>query len=300
MGFCGIIRKASRMTNMGRPATSAPTKATGCQQRCMATWPKIRPRMLKVITMDVTGTVVSFRGTLEEHYLGAAFRCGVHDVDASKISGAFNRAYKETSALYPCFGGDKITAKEWWRETVLKSFQYAGCEDMDPQTGEMIFQRIYSTFGSNAAYEIFPDAQPFLDWARRRGLVCGVLSNADERYGDSILPMLGLTHDDLQFQVFSKDVKMEKPDARIFVAAMNAGCSFLPPDHSIEPAQVLHIGNDFQKDFEGARRAGMHSVLLDRYGEEDKADEWRRRGAPVFKDLLDVVEFLGRSGCELG
>ena len=94
-----------------------------------------------------------------------------------------------------------MPAKEWWRICVIKSFEYAGTT-MDEQTSEMVFQRIYSTFGSINAYEIFPDALPFLKWAKRNGLVCGVLSNADERYGDSILPMLGLTHDELQFQCF--------------------------------------------------------------------------------------------------
>lgn len=268
-------------------------------RRSMGTWPKIRPKRVRMITMDVTGTIVSFRGSLQEHYLGAASKCGVHDVDASKIDEAFRQAYKETSHLFPCFGGDKITAKQWWKECVLKSFRYAGCE-MDESTEDLVFQRIYSTFGSMAAYEVFPDARPFLYWARRRGLVCGVLSNADERYGDSILPMLGLTHDDLQFQVYSKDVKMEKPDARLFMATIECGSPFLPSKDPIEPSEVLHIGNDFQKDFEGARRAGIHSVLLDRYNEVELAAEWRRRGAPVMKDLLDVVEFLGRSGCQLG
>jgi len=288
---------AYAVADRGRPSTCTTTV------RHMAIWPKVRPKRIKVITMDVTGTVVSFRGTLEEHYLGAAARCGVSNVDPRKINKAFNRAYQETSEQYPCFGGDVLTAKEWWRETVSKSFRYAGCDNIDPHTEDMIFQRIYSTFGSNAAYEIFPDTLPFLHWARRHGMVCGVLSNADERYGDSILPMLGLTHDDLKFQLYSKDLKMEKPDGRVFMAAMNAGQSFLTTTTNqdvVLPSQVLHIGNHFKKDFEGARLAGMHSVLLDRYGEDDLAEEWRRRGVPVFKDLLDVVEFLGRSGCELG
>lgn len=252
-----------------------------------------------MITFDVTGTIVSFRGTLEEHYLGAAAKYGVNDIDGSKFAAAFGKAYKETSTLHPCFGGDSMTAKEWWKECVVKSFQYAGVI-MDDATMEMIFQRIYSTFGSIKAYEIFPDALPFLKWANRNGLVCGVLSNADERYGDSILPMLGLTHDDLKFQCYSKDLKIQKPDARVFVAAMKKAEPFLATDEEIDPSHVLHIGNDFQKDFEGARRVGMHGVLLDRYKETDLADEWRRRGAPVFRDLLDVVEFLGQSNCRLG
>jgi FMN phosphatase YigB (HAD superfamily) len=171
---------------------------------------------------------------------------------------------------------------------------------MDQQQEDMVFQRIYSRFGSNVCYEIFPDALPFLKWARRNGLVCGVLSNADERYGDSVLPMLGLTHDELQFQCFSKDLKLEKPDPRVFLATISHGENFLSTDEPCQPAEVLHIGNDFVKDFEGARRVGIHAVLLDRYKETERANEWRRRGAPVFTDLLDVVEFLGRSECQLG
>ena len=105
---------------------------------------------------------------------------------------------------------------------------------------------------------------------------------------------------ELQFQVFSKDLKIEKPDPRAFMATLERGKPFLPSGDPLEPSNVLHIGNDFRKDFEGARHVGLHAVLLDRYEENELASEWRRRGAPVCKDLLDVVEFLGRSGCELG
>ena len=140
------------------------------------------------------------------------------------------------------------------------------------------------------------------------------------RYGDSILPMLDIV-DEIQFACFSKDYKMEKPDPRFFKAALEKSLPVilsskgkqeyqnqkyynkdgtLNSNKICHPSEVLHIGNDFVKDFEGARNAGMHCVLLERYGEEEKAAEWRRRGAPVFKDLLDVVEFLGRSNCRLG
>mmetsp|Transcript_22157 Transcript_22157/g.33495 ORF Transcript_22157/g.33495 Transcript_22157/m.33495 type:complete len:300 (+) Transcript_22157:119-1018(+) len=268
--------------------------------RSMGTWLKARPKRIRMVTFDVTGTLLSFRGSLEQHYLGAANKHGVENVDSTKFADAFNKAYKETSKLHPCFGGDGMTAKEWWRTCVIQSFRYAGATTMDEKTAEMIFQRIYSTFGSIQAYEIFPDALPFLKWAQRNGLVCGVLSNADERYGDSILPMLGLTHDELQFQLFSKDMKIEKPDARVFMTAIQTAQPFLDDDELVDPTHVLHIGNDFRKDFEGARCAGMHAALLDRYSEAELADEWRRRGALVFRDLLDVVEFLGRSDCTLG
>ena len=92
----------------------------------MGTWPKVRPKRVRMITMDVTGTIVSFRGTLEDHYLGAARTCGIEGVDGSKINKAFDRAYKQTSSRYPCFGGKDLTAKQWWKKCVVKSFRFAG------------------------------------------------------------------------------------------------------------------------------------------------------------------------------
>ena len=254
--------------------------------------------------MDVTGTMVSFSGKLEDHYAEAARRCGVSGISAvsDRISGSFNDAYEETCERYPCFGGSRITAKNWWRQCVARSFELAGVQ-MTQGEEERVFQRVYSTFGSHAAYKAFPDAMPFLRWARRNGIACGVLSNADERYGDSILPMLGLV-DGLSFLCFSKDLGFQKPDPRAFSGVMEAADPWLPrgavEHEDVLPSDILHIGNDYRKDFEGARRSGMHAVLLDRYDESEQADEWRRRGAPVFKDLLDVVEFLGRSGTRLG
>jgi len=270
----------------------------------MGNWPKVQPRRIRVITCDITGTLVSFRGTLEQHYLGAAEKMGLHISDATKqkIGTAFNRAYRELSRRYPCFGSDQLSAKEWWKLTVLRSFELAQLEFPSPHEQEAVFSRIYSTFGSLRAYERFEDSLPFLHWAgQRHHLICGVLSNADERYGDSILPMLGMTHDELHFQLFSKELGLEKPHPQFFAAALQHAEPFLfDKEDPLMPGQCLHIGNDYTKDFEGARHAGMHAVLLDRYGEDELAQEWKRRGALVFNDLMDVVLWLGRSGCQLG
>ena len=114
----------------------------------------------------------------------------------------------------------------------------------------------------------------------------------------------------MRFLTFSKNVGYEKPAKEIFRAAMkqaepwlclvkckNAnddndtssdGSSFPP----LRPEEVLHIGNDFKKDYLGAKDAGFHAVLLDRYDEKELASSWREMGAPVFKDLIDVVASL--------
>lgn len=112
--------------------------------------------------------------------------------------------------------------------------------------------------------------------------------------------MLGLTPDELQFQCFSKDYGIEKPNPMFFRAALHAADATCSDPSPLRPSEMLHIGNDYTKDFEAARQSGMHGVLLNRYNEDDLAEEWRRRGAIVMNDLMDVVEFLGRSDCRLG
>ena len=166
---------------------------------------------------------------------------------------------------------------------------------------ERVFQRVYSIFGSHATYSAFEDAAPFLKWAHRRGIIVGVVSNADERYGDSILPMLDLA-DKLSFMVFSKEVGEEKPQRKIFDAAVHAAEPWLVKERRwgadaapLIPSEVLHIGNDFDKDYVGATNAGFKAVLIDRF-KNGEGEEWARNGAPVFDDLIDVVEYFAREG----
>ena len=139
----------------------------------------------------------------------------------------------------------------------------------------------------------------------------GIISNADERYGDAILPMLDLS-DHLDFTVFARDVGAMKPDQRIFDVTLEKaniarevlyGADSAP----IEFMDVLHVGNSFSKDFVGARDAGMRAVLLDRFGRENHGDElsaegarWREAGASVVQDLSDVLEHVARSDVALG
>eukprot|EP00629_Pelagomonadales_sp_RCC1024_P000995 CAMPEP_0119266238 /NCGR_PEP_ID=MMETSP1329-20130426/4791_1 /TAXON_ID=114041 /ORGANISM="Genus nov. species nov., Strain RCC1024" /LENGTH=292 /DNA_ID=CAMNT_0007266107 /DNA_START=178 /DNA_END=1056 /DNA_ORIENTATION=- len=283
-------------------------------------------RQLKCITFDVTGTLVSFRGSLGHHYVSSAARCGINVAESpgvyKYIEKGFGAAYKETHAKYPCFGADQLSVKEWWRECILRSFEIAreagGLADVPPlddDQRERVFQRIYALFGSHSTYGVFEDAIPFLRWARDRKIVTGIVSNADERYGDAILPMLDLS-DHVDFCVFARDVGAMKPDLQIFDAAVGqanvARRALYPFGPEIVAGDMLHVGNDFANDYEGARAAGMHAVLLDRFGDKTagrgdsclslsaEGVRWKEAGAPVCGGLLGVLERIARSDAALG
>ncbi|ONK65832.1 uncharacterized protein A4U43_C06F1430 [Asparagus officinalis] len=240
---------------------------------------------LKCITVDVTGTLIAYKGELGDYYCMAAKSVGLPCPDYKRMHEAFKDAYTNMAKRYPCFGhAAKIPNIDWWRSCVKDSFIKAGY-NYDDETFEKVFRRIYSSFGSAAPYSVFPDSQPFLRWAREKGLIVGIVSNAEYRYQDVILPALGLNKgSEWDFGVFSGIIGIEKPDPKIYKIALEmAG--------NIAPEESLHIGDSMRKDYLPARSIGMHALLLDRFKTPD-AESWRNSGAPVLPDLAAAKDWI--------
>ncbi|KAI3455783.1 hypothetical protein Pfo_012446 [Paulownia fortunei] len=247
---------------------------------------------LRLITIDVTGTLIAYKGELGDYYCMAAKSIGLPCPDYKRVHEGFKLAYTEMATKHPCFGfAEKIPNIVWWKTCVRDSFVRAGY-DYDEETFEKIFRRIYATFGSSAPYTVFPDSQPFLKWLRGKGIIVGIVSNAEYRYQDVILPALGL-HQGLEwdFGVFSGLEGVEKPNPRMYqIALERAG--------NIAPEEALHIGDSMRKDYLPAKSVGMHALLLDRFKTSD-AETWRKSGATVLSNLGAVQAWLSseQKGC---
>ncbi|GAV75040.1 LOW QUALITY PROTEIN: HAD_2 domain-containing protein, partial [Cephalotus follicularis] len=239
---------------------------------------------LRCITVDVTGTLIAYKGHLGDYYCMAAKSVGLPCPDYKRVHEGFKHAYTEMAKKYPCFGYTAdMPSIVWWKTCVKNSFVQAGY-DYDEGTFEKVFRRIYASFGSSAPYTAFSDSQPFLRWLREKGLKVGIVSNAEYRYKDVILPALGLNQgSEWDFGVFSGLEGVEKPNPRIEIALERAG--------NIAPNEALHIGDSMRKDYLPAKSVGMHALLLDRFKTPD-AENWRKSGAVVLPDLLAVQELL--------
>ncbi|CAN6479160.1 unnamed protein product [Victoria cruziana] len=240
---------------------------------------------LRCITVDVTGTLIAYKGELGDYYCMAAKSVGLPCPDYKRMHEGFKAAYTDMAKRYPCFGhAAKMPNIDWWRSCVKDSFVRSGY-DYDDETFEKVFKRIYSVFGSAAPYTVFPDSQPFLRWARSKGLIVGIVSNAEYRYQDVILPALGLNKgSEWDFGVFSGIEGIEKPNPRIYEIALEKG-------GNITPENTLHIGDSIRKDYMPAKSIGMHAILIDRFKTPD-AENWRESGAHVLPDLVAVQTFL--------
>ncbi len=97
--------------------------------------------------------------------------------------------------------------------------------------------------------ELYSDVIPTLD-ALGPDFFLGLLSN-----GNGYPERCGLP-DRFRFVVFSQDVGVEKPDARMFLEACDqAGCG---------PSELMHIGDSLESDVAGANGVGSVSVWLNR------------------------------------
>jgi len=121
-----------------------------------------------------------------------------------------------------------------------------------------------------------PAAAPALQRVKARGLVAGVISNANGTIA-SVLTALGLgAH--LDVVIDSSVVGVEKPDARIFALALRAA--------GAAPADAAYVGDLYSVDVLGARAAGLRPVLLDPGG------FWGPRDCPTARTVLEAVDAL--------
>jgi putative hydrolase of the HAD superfamily len=115
-----------------------------------------------------------------------------------------------------------------------------------------------------------------LEKLRQAGLKLGVVSNSDGRV-EQALDAAGLRQ---YFDVIidSALVGMEKPDPRIFHAALNA--------LGVKPEETLYVGDLYEIDVLGARAAGMEAVLL---GTAEASGDPTCRTSPSLMDLVNEL-----------
>lgn len=169
--------------------------------------------------------------------------------------------------------GEETSRRTW---TALYR-QFLRSEGVSGDVVEVLAAQIYQAFLQPASYRLFDDALPTIEACRARGLRVGIVSNW-ESWLPTLLTHAGLDHL-LDFQVISGEVGCEKPEPRIFAAAV-AGAGVAAPE-------MLHVGDSLTSDVAGATAAGLQAVLLDRTGRHAHHDVRRIAG---LHELLALPE----------
>jgi putative hydrolase of the HAD superfamily len=235
---------------------------------------------IRVVFFDAADTLFHVKGSVGEIYLRHAAEFGfVQTPDSlSAIKQAFGRAFRE--APPPIFaatepGQIKHSERLWWFDIVHNVFYRVGMfERFDD-----FFERVFQVFEEPESWQLFPETERTLAALKAQGVELGIISNFDSRLF-SVMRGLGLA-DTFDTVTISSLAQAAKPAPRIFQLALDK--------HAVDPEEALHIGDSIRDDVEGARKAGLHAVLLDRDGTQQGADIQSIR---TLDELLPLIEQL--------
>ncbi|HEY2139554.1 MAG TPA: HAD-IA family hydrolase [Chthoniobacterales bacterium] len=209
------------------------------------------PRVYKVIFFDAAGTLIHLPKSVGHHYALVGQRIGLQ-LDASALDRAFRSCWKQTPPRPAIAGPRQDDDKGWWRDLVDRVLGQCA-----PGLGELdrdaFFEAVYGHFAEPGVWDLYPEVGEVLAALQGR-FQLAVISNFDGRLR-MILEHLGVSN--VFSHVFlSSELGADKPDPEIFRRALELSAA--------RPDDALHVGDDPERDWEGATRAGLAVFRLER------------------------------------
>ena len=132
---------------------------------------------------------------------------------------------------------------------------------------------------------IRPDVKPTLEHLRAQGLKLGIVSNTawPAAAHDSDLAHFGII-DLFECRIYSCDFGWEKPDPRIFHAALDC--------LGLRPEETAFVGDFLQYDVAGAHTVGMKGIWKRVPGRPDEADDHTIKPDGVITGLGELPAVL--------
>ena len=207
--------------------------------------------MLKAIFFDAVGTLFRLTKTVGDHYAYVGREVGL-DLNPQNLERAFHAAWEKMPQRAAIDGPRENDDKGWWRELVDLVLDQA-TPALSEFDRDNFFEIAYEHFAEAGVWEIYPEVSGVLEQLRRR-FQLAVISNFDGRLR-FILQHLGISK--FFSHVFiSSELGADKPDPEIYRRALKL--------IDRKPTEVLHVGNDSQRDWEAASAAGLSVFRLDR------------------------------------
>jgi putative hydrolase of the HAD superfamily len=103
---------------------------------------------------------------------------------------------------------------------------------------------------------LFSDAVETFDQLKQRGIKMGVITNALQTDLSKIISKTKLNPGYFDIMVTVNTICRMKPEKEIFDYALNM--------LKVAPNETLFVGDTVEYDYEGARKAGLRAVLIDR------------------------------------
>jgi FMN phosphatase YigB (HAD superfamily) len=189
---------------------------------------------IQVISFDAFGTVVTMKPT---YWMGEVIRSLPDDVQrsAADVERSHRRLVCENR---------KIVEELLHQGLIL---------------GEQVKKIQYLIDEEVASIQLIPGAKELIARLSKKYKIA-ITSNLGYDYGKKVLEVLDQPID---YKVFSYENGSRKPEIEIFKQLINIS--------NVEPYKILHIGDKYMNDYQGALSAGLSAIHID-VKNENKAD----------------------------
>ena len=213
--------------------------------------PNVSIEVIRAILFDAAGTLFYLTKTVGDHYAYVGREIGL-DLDAKELDRAFHAAWRQMPRRPAIDGPRENDDKGSWSELVRRVF-----DQIAPSLSELdrdnFFEIAYEHFTEAGVWNLYSEVLDVLEQLRER-FQLAVISNFDGRLR-LILQNLGISKYFAQIFI-SSELGADKPDPEIFRRSLKI--------MRLDANEVLHVGDDPERDWKAAKEAGLLVFELDR------------------------------------
>ncbi len=231
--------------------------------------PAARDEILRGVThvfLDVGGTLIYSEPTAADIFHRVLSLRG-HRIERESIVRLLRTPESIVTLIRPFPAGREA---EFFRAVNARVIEHLGLTSDNAMLDE-----IHAEFDRGVAWKPYPEAVGILKALHGAGYRLGVISNASHSLPET-LRKVGLA-EFFDTVTYSFEVGAEKPDVRIFRRAVAQA--------NVAAECCVHVGDSFEADYLGARRAGLHAVLLKREGDPPTP-------CPLIRSLEELTDLL--------
>jgi putative hydrolase of the HAD superfamily len=182
------------------------------------------------------------------------------------------KAHRANEKEFDVVEGQIEFGKDFWIKWNLKVLERLGIEE----NREFLAKKIDELWWEHADLKVYPEVMETLVRLKAKSVKTGVVTNGLKSDFQQILGKLRLT-DCFDVVVGVDTCNKGKPDSEIFLYVLDK--------LRVHPREAVFIGDSIKYDYEGAKRAGLRPLIIDREGETSKSVE-------TIRSLTEVLLYI--------